>query len=62
MLSAFAEWAIVAAMAVSAFSIYHILKEIAQQLAYIRLACAGIDARGHIAAEDKAREALTARE
>ena len=38
------------------------LKEIAQQLAYIRLACAGIDARGRFEAEDKARDRLAERE
>ena len=57
-----AEWAIFLAIAGSGFFIYQILKEIAQQLAQIRLACAGIDARGRFAAQDRAREQLAARE
>jgi hypothetical protein len=57
-----AEWAIFLAIVGCGFSIYHILKEIAQQLAQIRLSCAGIDARGRFAAEDRARERLAARE
>jgi len=62
MLSIFAEWAIFLAIAISGSAIYFMLKEIAQQLAYIRLACAGIDARGRFEAEDKARDRLAERE
>jgi hypothetical protein len=58
----FAEWAIFLAIVTSGVFICKILKEIAEQLLHIRVACAGIDARGRMAAEDRAREWLTARE